>query len=138
MVRTMSLFPRITATGKPDALRKYGSVYKDKLPTDCATIDEARELVALLAVEAPKYRKGGLGLPQPQIIANGGGMGQTYFDVEEMVAEGFPTNLPCHLQLKYLIGTKTEMIEVFDAAYQIGSYGAAGYRNIINDLERNA
>ena len=81
----MSLFQRIVSTGKPDALRTYGSAYKDKLPTDCATIDEARELVALLAKEAPKYRKGGLGLPQPQIIANGGGMGQTFFDVDEMV-----------------------------------------------------
>lgn len=134
----MSLFQRITSTGKPDALRKYGSVYKDKLPTDCATIEEARELVKLLAVEAPKYRKGGLGLPQPQIIANGGGLGGTFFDVEEMLLDGFPTNLPCHLQLKYLIGTKTEMIEVFDAAYQIGMYGAAGFRNVITDLERDA
>jgi hypothetical protein len=134
----MSLFPRITSTGKPDALRKYGSVYKDKLPTDCATIEEARELVKLLAQEAPKYRKGGLGLPQPQIIANGGGLGQTWFDVDEMVAEGFPTNLPCHLQLRYLIGAKTEKVEVFDAAYQIGTYGDAGFRNVINDLERDA
>jgi len=135
MVQTMSLFPRITRTGKPDALRKYASTFKEKLPTDCATIDEARELVALLAKEAPKYR-GGLGLPQPQIIANGAGMGQTFFDVDEMVAEGFPTTLPCHLHLRYMMGNKTEMIEVFDAAYLIGTNGDAGFRIVIADLER--
>ena len=129
------MFDRIVIAGKPDILKKYESTFAGKLPTDTATIEEGRELARLLAKESPNYRNG-FQLPKAELIANGGGMGQTYFEVTEMVLDGFPLDKPIHLHLKYDFGDRVRMIEVLDAAYQVAVNGAHGYRQIFNDLDR--
>jgi hypothetical protein len=129
------MFERIVKVGKPDALKKYASTFAGKLETDTATIEEARLLSHLLSVESPNFRNG-LALPKPDFIANGGGVGETYFDVAEMLADGFPIDKPIHLHLRYDMGGKIRMIEVHDAAYQVAVHGRAGYRGIFTDLDR--
>jgi hypothetical protein len=129
------MFDRIVRVGKPDILKKYAAVYEGKLDTDTATIAEGWLLAEELSAKSMRYRNGML-LPKPKLIANGGGLGETYFDAEEMAKEGFPTDKPIHLHLRYDMGQFERMIEVHDAAYQIAVTGEDGYRRVYNDLER--
>ena len=129
------MFDRIVRVGKPDLLKKYAATFEGKSETDTATVAEARLLASVLAANSARYRNG-MSLTTPKLIANGGGFGETYFDAEEMVREGFPTDKPIHLHLRYDMGTFERMIEVHDAAYWIATLGEMGYRRIFNDLDR--
>ncbi len=129
------MFNRIVKVGKPDILKKYAATFDGKSVTDTATIEEGRELAVYLAANSPRLRNG-MSLPKPELIANGGGVGETYFDAEEMAAEGFPLDKPIHLHLRYKMGPAERMIEVHDAAYQIATLGDDGYRRQYNDLDR--
>jgi hypothetical protein len=130
-----TMFDRIVRVGKPDILKKYAATFEGKSETDTATIAEGRLLAEELSAKSMRYRNG-MGLPTPLLIANGGGLGETYFDAEEMVREGFPADKPIHLHLRYDMGTFERMIEVHDAAYWIATKGETGYRRIYNDLDR--
>lgn len=129
------MFERILSIGKPDVIQKYAATFEGKQPSDCATIEEGKQLSLLLASASPRHRNG-LSLPIPLLIANGGGLGETYFNAAEMLDEGFPANKPIHLHLRYDFGTHWRMIEVFDAAYQIASLGEVGYKRVFSSLER--
>lgn len=129
------MFDRIVRVGKPDLLRKYAATFDGKSETDTATIAEGRLLAEELSAKSMRYRNG-MALPTPKLIANGAGVGETYFDAEEMAREGFPIDKPIHLHLRYEFGAMWRMIEVHDAAYQIAVVGEDGYRRIYNDLER--
>jgi|688.fasta_scaffold03352_27 hypothetical protein len=129
------MFDRIVKVGKPDILKKYQATFAGKLDTDTATVQEGRLLAEELSAKSMRYRNG-MGLPTPKLVANGGGVGETYFDAEEMVREGFPADKPIHLHLRYDMGQFERMIEVHDAAYQIAVNGEDGYRRVYNDLER--
>jgi hypothetical protein len=130
------MFDRIVNIGRPDILKRYASTFEGKSETDTATIAEGRLLAEELSAKSARYRNG-MALPTPKLIANGGGLGETYFDAEEMAKEGFPVNKPIHLHLRYEMGTVWRMIEVHDAAYQIATKGETGYRRIFNDLDRS-
>jgi hypothetical protein len=129
------MFERIVRVGKPDILKKYASTFEGKSETDTATIAEGRLLAAELSKQSMKFRNG-LTLPAPKLIANGGGLGQTFFDAEEMAAEGFPPDKPIHLHIQYDMGGVIRMFEVYDSAYWIATLGEMGFRRIFNDLDR--
>ena len=129
------MFDRIVKVGKPDILKKYQATFAGKLDTDTATIAEGRLLAEELSAKSARYRYWML-LPTPKLIANGGGLGETYFDAEEMVREGFPADKPIHLHLRYDMGTFERMIEVHDAAYWIATLGETGYQRVYNDMDR--
>ena len=148
------MFERILAARKADPLVKYASTYEGKLPTDLATIEEGIELVKALAVAALSYR-GGLGLPEPKILAIGGrgGRNTLFIPAMEMADAGFPKDKPIHLFLKYEFGRNLDrsdvvgdeetnphetagaiLLEVCDTAYQIAEYGDRGYKLIFDQI----
>lgn len=130
------MFKRIVNIGRPDILKRYASTFEGKSETDTATVQEGRLLAEELSAKSSRYRNG-MGLPTPKLIANGGGLGETYFDAEEMAKEGFPTDKPIHLHLRYDMGQFERMIEVHDAAYWIATLGEMGYQRVYNDLDRS-
>jgi len=130
------MFERIVNVVTEKKIEKYATAWEGKQATDLATVEEAEQVVKLLAENSPRFRNG-MSLPQPRMLANGGGVSGKFFEVSEMLLDGFPRTKLAHLQLEYKMGNKTEMIEVFDAAQQIALYGATGYRNIFSDLDRS-
>ncbi len=137
------MFDRIFNSGAPDALKKYKATYEGKQVTDLATINEGRQLMDLLQAEAPKFRKGSIGLPPASLLAiGGGGLQKGYIPISEMVDDGFSADVPIHLQLEIEQGAARDtsddvggehaatkgavLLEVFDTIYSIVSAERTG------------